>query len=108
VICSVMYNSLLVTTLLKSSSLLRLMITISCCSSSFQARTFCRIVYSCIVENLGATASHAREGAYNMAGVTELSFQNDTLEIQTGRSQTAWQPYSSYSTVRAFVILLLL
>jgi hypothetical protein len=46
-----------------------------------------------------------------MAQVTELSFQDDTLESQIGRNQTAWQPYSSYSsysTVRAFVILPLL
>jgi len=45
-----------------------------------------------------------------MARVTELSFQDDTLE-KTGHNQTAWQPYSSYSsysTVRAFVILPLL
>jgi hypothetical protein len=40
-----------------------------------------------------------------MAGATELSFQDDSLESQIGRNQTAWQPYSSYSTVRAFVIL---
>ena len=46
-----------------------------------------------------------------MARVTELSFQDDTLESLIGCDQTAWQPYSSYSsysTVRAFVILPLL
>jgi hypothetical protein len=46
-----------------------------------------------------------------MARLTELSFQDDTLESLIGCDQTAWQPYSSYSsysTVRAFVILPLL
>lgn len=41
-----------------------------------------------------------------MARVTELSFQDDTFESR--HNQTAWQRYSSYSTVRAFVILPLL
>jgi hypothetical protein len=38
----------------------------------------------------------------------ELPLQDDVLESQVGHDQTAWQPYSSYSTVRAFVILPLL
>ena len=42
-----------------------------------------------------------------MAGA-ELPFQDDIFESHIGRDQTAWQPYSAYSTVRAFVILPLL
>ena len=38
----------------------------------------------------------------------ELPLQDDIFESQIGRDQTAWQPYSASSTVRAFVILPLL
>jgi len=76
VIYSVMYNPLLVITLLKSSSPLRLIITIFCVAvRAFKPVHFAELSIPAL-ENLGAAASHAREGA------------TIWLELQSFRSRT--------------------